>query len=72
MPGEKQIISTCKRVIYQNYNIKYQKHVIFQTYSQYHNIQYRKVKITNFILIGYPFNYTQEQIQRRIYGSDVC
>ena len=34
-PEKKEIISTCKHVIYQNYNIKYQKHVIFQIYSKY-------------------------------------
>ena len=52
MPPEKKI-STCKHVIYQSYDIKYQKNVIFQICSQNHNIQYHKVKITNFILKGY-------------------
>ena len=72
LPEKKKIVSTCKHVIYQNYNIKYQKHVIFQIYSENHNIQYQKVKITNFILKGYPFNYTREQFQSRIYGCNVC
>ena len=49
-------------------NIK--KHVIFSIYTV--KLECILSQSTNFFLKGYPFNYTQDQFQSRIYGCDVC